>query len=836
MYTNFTLFSLILCLSTLAQAKMKALDDEVLSGVSGQTGFTLDLEANIRAEEFAYFDDGKGLALQGLHLSSAVDSSQNAEFRFKADILNDGSMLFEYKSGNVARLEVADIRFVDTPGATKLATDASIGGLYFDFDIDGTLAIQNRGNSGTGVNNAAGGVYDINFSIADGRLGYRTNGNELFLDGLSLDVSSNNTILGVTPDGQLNLSLPSFLAELKVDALRFSNNPLNHGVSNDVDTGIALPSYGSLWANIVLNSDLLLRAGGAQGLEGFTINSTTAINRLDLAWGDDTDWVATGSWLGALDITGTVDLVNLTVDVLDDPDSGVTPAKDYGVGLALAFERLTANFHVKDFVLGETKSNIDAYVLNNLTPIKSIGSLDINLQFEDGSYNSVARTNQVYLQAGGNADAGNQGLRLDTELSLVSPENQSNLVYTDDGQSIMLSSLKGFADGDLTLDITSDGDINGTTFYDGLRVGFEDMAFGYSVEGYRVAKNTGDNKDLKSAELQAAQAIPGIGFSPSVEGVLNGHITLGAGGRIGSEGVTVNSDLEISDGSMAQFIQADGTGKGLWLSGLNYDVHLRDMMLDVTEDGLQIYETEKWSKLDVTDFRVGDKVSGASFGRLVLEHYELGTERSISAGGAGEVCIGGVGADSATCTADNGRWEDRGSQGLTVKAKRHFQNSIEAENKRNRFTWETGRVGEGTATPTNGTGMQLVFDNFTTNDGDGLTDDFGIQTEYNIDVARTVVLKKSDGADSNGVVGNKGWEKIMLADGSYEYKDPSTLTAADIANRPVGLALRTNTQFKELDFGSVNLIHQTGGAETLLYGLKLQNFNITTDITSTPLD
>jgi hypothetical protein len=75
-----------------------------------------------------------------------------------------------------------------------------------------------------------------------------------------------------------------------------------------------------------------------------------------------------------------------------------------------------------------------------------------------------------------------------------------------------------------------------------------------------------------------------------------------------------------------------------------------------------------------------------------------------------------------------------------------------------------------------------------------------------------------------------------LAGGSYEYKSPASVTVTDIMNRPVGIAFRKNTQFKELDIERVNLSHPTGGESTLLYGLKLQNFNITTDITATPMD
>jgi hypothetical protein len=828
-----------LTLSSLSRAEMKSLDDESLSEVSGQSGITADLATKFSIGELAYFDDGNGIALQGVKMSSAADPAQLAEYRLELDILNNGDLSLSFSSQNVARFEIEEIRFVDNAGQTPAANDPSIGGIFIDYEIEGTLLSYNQGNGPLGVNNVSGGLYDIDFVIQNGRFGYRTNGNEFLLDGMELDVNSLGTVFGVTPGGELNLSMPNLLAELKVDAIRYSNNPNNHGVTNDVDTGSPLDSFGSLWVNMDVNSDLLIRAGGADGAQGMTINSTTLINRMDVAWGDDTDWASSGYWVGALGISGSTDLVNLTVDVLDDEDSG---ASDYGKGLALAFERLAIDLHVQDFVLGETKANIDSYISGASSSIKSVGSFDIGLTFEDAIYNGVSRTNKVLVQAGGNVNAGYQGLRLDTQLSLASPNNESNFVYTDDGNSLMLSKLEGFVDGDITVDITSAGDLNGETFYDGLRVGFEDVAFGYQIEGVRVAKSTGDKEDLKSAELRSAQTIEGLSAlsglfgAPSLEGDLNGHITLGAGGREGVEGVTVNSDIAVTDGVMATYLEADGTGNGIWLSGLNYDVHLRDMMLDVTNEGLKIYETESWSKLDVTDFRIGDKVAGASFGGLVLESYEQGSETLISAGGAGAVCIGGVGGDATSCESDNGRWEDRGDQGITIFSKRHLKTAVESENKRNRFTWHTNRTKDGAGVPDKSTGLRLIFDNYTTNDGNGLTDDFGIQSTYNMDIAHAPVIKKSTGLDSNNVYGEAGWEKVMLADGSYEYRDPATMTDADRANRPVGIAVRTNTQFKELDFDRVNLGHHTGGESTLLYGLKLQNFNVTTDITATPLD
>lgn len=830
------------CSLTSVRAEMQALEDDFLSSVSGQSGITLDLEADVGVAEIAYFEDGEGIALQGVRFGAADASQTYAEFRLGLDILSDGALAFSVNSKNTARFEFEELRFVDAIGVAPLADAPSIGGVFFDFNLDGTATVRNTGNGVVSATGALGGVFDIDMLVSNGRLGYRTNGNEFFLDGMTIDIDSPGTVLGATPGGELILELPAFLAELSVDAIRYSNNPANHGVTTDSSSGAELPSYGSLWARVDMNSVWRVLAGGRDNSEGLTINSETTINRLDVAYGDDTDFAASGYWAGLLGVSGQVDITNLTVDVVDDPDAGVEPSKDYGLGLALQFDRIAANLLVEDVVLGETKADIDAY-LSGSGAINSLGGLGVNLVLADAVFRGQSYTNRVVLQSGGNLDAGYQGLRLDTQLALYSDNNESNFIFYDDGNALMFSRLEGFVDGDLTLDVTAAGNLNGVDFYDGLRLGFEDLDLGYQIEGFRVAEDSGDQDAIKSAQLQSAQSLPGsyggsfgLFGAPSLVGTLNGHITMGPGGNVGAEGVTINADLSLTQGEMARYIEADGSGKGLWLSGLDYDIHLRDMMLDVTDEGLRIYETESWTMMDVTDFRIGDRQTGASFGRLALETYEQGSVTTLSAGGAGQVCVGGAGVDQSSCESDGGRWDDRGSEGITLSTQRFFAQSIEAEGKRNRFTWETGRTGEGTAAVVNGSGMQLVFDNFSTNDGDGLNDTYGLRTDYQIDVSKAYVVKKEDGADSNGVVGDKGSIKVMNSDGSYQYVNPSDLTAQNLADLPVGIATRTRTHFKELDFGSVDLVHPVGGESTLLYGLKIQNLDMTTDITTTVLD
>lgn len=844
---------LVLAGSSSVVAEMQALEDDFLSDVSGQSGITLDLYTDTRVGEFAYFDDGAGIALQGLRIGGVEKPNDYLHLRLFVDVLADGTLSLDYTTnsltldsdGNVApfsnqaRVEVEEIRFITTPGETIGASPLSgpsIGGLYLDFELDGTALF---GGNGNGVSQAI----DIAFELSNGRLGYRTNGNEFFLDNFTFDYSAPGASLGYNfATGKLEYNAPVVDAELKVDAVRLSTNPNNHGVTNDVDSGAELPSYGSFWSKLSLSQAVQLGGGGRDGAQGFSIDAQNTISSWDLAWGDDTNWSDVGYWFGALGGQGTIALSNLTVDVIgQDPDAATDPTRDYGGGLALGFDTLQAALFFDAIVLGETKDNIDAYKLNASAPIKSLGGLGVNLVLADGIYNGVARSNRVLLQAGGNVDAGYQGLRIDTELSLVSDSTESDLRYVDDGFAFMYSGIEAFVDGDITVDVTAAGTLGATQFYDGLRIGFEDVDFGYRTAGFRFGRTGGDGSELSSQQASASYAVPGlsgslfgVGLYPELEGRLNGQITLGPGGRYGSEGITVNADIELRDGLMATYKEANG--KGVWLAGLDMDKHLRGMLLDVTEEGLRIYETESWSRMDVTDFRIGDRSAGASFGRMLLETYELGSERTVAVGGAGQVCVGGSGADSASCSADGGRWSDRGSEGLTISSVRYFKNSVEAEGKRNRFTWEIGRDGEGTVAVVNDTGIKLVFDNFTTNDGDGIADTYGMRSEQNIDIASAYVVKKSTGADSNGVSGNKGDIKVDNGDGTYRYVNPSDMTAADWDSLPAGLALRTRTQFKELDFGSVDLVHAAGGGATLLHGLKLQNFDVQSDITMTPLD
>jgi len=244
--------------------------------------------------------------------------------------------------------------------------------------------------------------------------------------------------------------------------------------------------------------------------------------------------------------------------------------------------------------------------------------------------------------------------------------------------------------------------------------------------------------------------------------------------------------------------------------------------------------------MDVGNLRVGDKAAGSSFGRFVVQKYETGSSMTIVPGGAGNVCAGGSGDSESACAASGGIWEARGEEGITIQLKQILAREV-SEARKNAFTWETNRQVDSSGKPINNTGSRLVLDDIHTSDGgdfdgDGVDDNtFGIRTDLSVDVYQTKVVKKTDGADALGVVGARGDEKIMDPAAGAGYRYVSSPTAADLDNRPLGFAVRARSQFKELSINNIDLVHPTGGPQTAVYGVKMQNFNIEANLTATPI-
>lgn len=774
-----------------AHAGMERLDDTELSQVQAQSGITLEMELNLAADRLSYYDDGQGVHLEGLRVGSASAQDQGAFHRIKVDVGADAALNLEYLVED-RRIEFSDIRLAGAPGV-------GIGGFFFDHSLAGTLSLRQDG--GVGGN---GYTFDSAYTMTGGRLGYRTNGNTVFLDDITMDVEA----LGVTLDligSTLEINSPRVTGNWRIGAIRYSNDPTSYGRSTDPLTGQALPSYGGLQGHYELTSITGITAGGRSG-EGLRLDNETTIHTASFIYFDD------GNALALRDITGDYRIQDLRVDV--DRDWSNRPA------VALTLEKLEGNFNIGAIEVGGGGD--------------SFGSVNLSFLLEDQVFNGRAYTNAIYLQGGGHPDAGPQGLRLATEWSL----RLADLSYTEDGNRVIFSGLQSWGRGDVTVNVTRDEVRNGTRFYDGLRIGFDGLEAGYRINGLRVGSD--------DAPLQGGtELLLALGFYPAYEFELDGHVTLGAGGASG-EGLTVNSDIQIRNGKAAVMAAAydEGAGdipqKGLWLTELSYDGHIRDMTLDVTEQGLAFETAEAWSTMDIGNVRVGSKESGASFGRLNIQKYEVGSTTLLKPGGAGDVCVGGAGSTAASCGASGGQWEARGNEGVTIGMKKILARADDS-GKRNALLWESNRAVDGQGRPVNDTGMRLLVNDIYTSDGgdfngDGIDDNtYGIRTDLSVDVYQTRVTKKADGPDSQGVVGNRGDEKIMIPSTPGGYRYVSEPGPNDIANRPLGFAVKAETRFKELSINNIDLIHPTGGRQTVVYGAKLQNVDIRANLTATPI-
>ncbi|GBO86041.1 DUF6160 family protein [Marinobacter salsuginis] len=772
-------------------ADMKSLDDTALANISGQSGLTMELDLALTADRLSYYDDDKGIHLEGFRVGSAIDSAGQAFHLVRIDIEDDASLNLDYLVED-RRVEFGDIRLAGAPGV-------SMGGVFFDHTLEGYLNISQGGSVG-----GAGYTFDSAYTMTGGRLGYRTNGNEVFLDDITMNVEALGVTLDVVGD-TLALDAPRIVGNWEVGAIRYSNNPLNHGVSVDSGSGQLLPSFGSLSGSYDLSSSTGITAGGRSG-EGLRIDNETVIHLATFLYMDD------GKALALRDITGSYRINDLRLDVTTDWRN--RPA------LALTLGSLDGQFNIGAIEVGGSG--------------RSIGEVNVSFLLEDQVFNGRNYSNAVYLQGGGHPDAGPQGLRLATEWSL----RLADFSYTEDGNRVIFSGLQSWGQGDVTVNVTRNEMINGTQFFDGLRIGFENVRAGYRINGLRVGS--------EDAPLQGGtELLLALGFYPAYEFELDGHMTLGAGGASG-EGITINSDVRIRDGKAAiiavPYDQGNGEvpQKGLWITELDYDSHVRGMTVDVTQEGLAIVKGEAWSTMDIGNLRIGDKESGRSFGRFVVQKHETGSSMTIMPGGAGDVCAGGVGDSPSSCASSGGVWEARGEEGLTVRLKQVFAKAA-GEDRKNALTWETNRETNGVGEAVNGTGTRLVLNDIHTSDGgdfdgDGVEDNsFGLRTDLSVDVYQTRVVKKTDGPDALGVVGNRADEKIMDGASASGYRYVANPTLQEAENRPLGFAVKARSQFKELSINNIDLVHPVGGAQTAVYGVKMQNFDIKANLTATPI-
>ncbi|MDT4801740.1 hypothetical protein FQZ97_344510 [compost metagenome] len=763
-------------LASQAQA-MEALDDSAMASVSGQGGISLETSSQgWSAGSVSYSEDGRSLNLRDVSNRAASGGASTSSSTLD---VQDGQLQIEH----AASPQVLAVSNIEMDGSSK-----SFGAFRAFYTLGASLHLKGGGASGvSGIS-----IDDSRLSLTDVTFYYRDNGFDLIVKGLSFDTYLDNAYLDIVNGGsgqevKLNLGDARFIGTVGGIGLDLAHgdptgSPVTPNAPDLRDAG-ASRSFGRLSMDLRLGGSLSIASGGASG-DGIRI-------RPDLNIGSSLFQYQDEGILRAENFSGTLrSLGGLTLDL----------AQDVGGSYAqVAFQDLKLNATLGGLIIGNPTN-------------QKLGSLAIDLNFIDEG----ARQNWLKLRPGGDPNSGAKGLTADVSWNMAN----SSVSLTDNGNSMWFSGLRTHGTGQLTVDLTkgcaagasagcyagtqSDmgkGSYNG--HFDGLRLGLANIKGGYSFDGLRVGSPT--------APLQGGtELLVLMEIFPAYDFTLNGQITLLPGGKVG-DGLRYNADFFFTDARAA--ITVDENGKGLWLAGTHYDIHFRDGSVDVSNNGVELSKGTYWSRLDVADLRWGDRNTGTSLGRLVLKRFEQGSTLALSSGGAGALCVGGSGANAGACSASGGRWEDRGNEGVSVKLKNVFvrdtavessSNGVATDEKRNQIVWETNRVN---GAP--GSGSQLVVDNFYTSDGnpsDPNANTYGFNADLNLDVAPTKVCNKSG---SN---------------------------CAPVTPDPLGFAVNGRIHFKEVNVERLQHVHPTGGAVTSMHGIKVQNADISANLTATPIN
>lgn len=766
--------------SPLAQA-MQALDDEGLSDVNGQAGITMEhITSGWTAGGVSYNSDGNTLTAKGVSLKPQSGTGTD---RTTLDVV--GQQLQVEHTAAPRELNVANIEFA---GSSK-----SFGAMRAFFTLGASLRLKGLGASGV-----SGIALDgTRLSISDATFYYRDNGLDLIVKGVSFDTYLNNAYLDIVSGGsgsavQLNLGTSRFVGSIggiSADLAHTELSPVTPGTP-DTRHPDAQRSFGRIDMDLRLGGSLSIAGGGASG-QGLTVRPDISFTNSLFQYQDE-------GVLRAENFSGTLrSLSGITLDLEQDANGGYAK---------LAFADLNLNSTLGGLVMGNPSN-------------QKLGSLAVDLNFvNDGS-----RQNWLKLRPGGDPSSGLKGLTADVSWNMAN----SSLSVTDNGNSMWFSGLKTYGTGQLTFDVTkgcSDGFATGcyagnvntnpaASNYDGhfngLRLGIKNVTGSYSFDGLRVGN--------ASAPLQGGtELLVLMEIFPAYDFNMNGQLTIMPGGTSG-DGLRYNADFIVTNGKAA--ITVDENGKGLWLTGTSYDMHFRDGSLDITNNGVELKKGTYWSKLDVSDVRWGNKDTGTSLGRIVLKRYEQGSTLALSSGGSGALCVGASGASSSACTANGGRWEDRGNEGVSVKLKAILakdgsiegtSNGVVTDEKRNQLIIETDRALDGNGNPINGTGSQIVVDNIYTSDGNPLdtnANTYGVNADLSLDVAPTKVKIKSGP--------NAG---------------------SQVTPDPLGFAVNGRVHFKEINIDRLQNVHPTGGAVTAMYGIKLQNADVRANLTATPIN
>lgn len=767
-----------LCLGiSLANAELIGMDEDFLESVSGQTGLTVEMHKQIKVGDIRYSDkdgaSGEVLDFKDIVIGHPDDvNNKQAVSIHTIDVDGDDGLVIvsQYQA---TRLQIGSISVGNHRGSAldAYATRQSFGQIQYDWTGTNVLSINGKSAGDSGF------IISSDTNITDSDFRWTTNGNTLQVN----DMVYNSTITDMTLDVEddtvkayLALRMPTMSYDYNIGSICFS----------DVDcvAGNSLGNFAQ--SRAYKNSSIFIYGGGREGT-GITMNMHFEFDDSVNASGDGN--VTTYTDEATVKIakqSGVVDVTGFTFDI--------------GTGEAILGDHIAMQW---DSVVGSFKSGLVEIAGN------SAGAFEVRYDFSDGTHDSVDYKNQLKL-APGVAFAGEDFL---TDTALVNAGfdtlmkdfyaydnvanvrhgitlyNQWNMsadfIYTDDIHTVMADNFYAYGDGYSTLDIRDgsssvDPSNAGSDF---LAVGIRNYQVNYGLDGLRV----GD----ESAQLQNGHEM--LGFYSDARFTLNGAMEVRGGGANGS-GINIDADMLITDGN---FTLTKSNGVGIHLDDVTYEFHMRDMTMDVDNDGIKLVLGELWSEFAANDIRFGGRTTGQSLGRIAMTQYQQGSEIVISGGGAKlNRCMGASGIDASACAANGGTWIDTigadGDEGLTVKNKQILLQENIAENKSNSVTYETNRVA-GAA----GTGQAIKLNNIYTSDGyDDSTNTFGIEHTVTVDVASAGTAQSAE------------------------------------------LFITNNVRFKELNIDSVQLQHgPSSTSSNMLQGIKMQNVDFTSQLSVSPI-
>ncbi len=766
------LFTLFYSVSGFA---LESLSDSSLSNVQGQAGLTIEQSQLLNIGNLSYTDDSNTLNVEGFRISSQTDPNGVASRTYTLDVLADGSLKVKTEI-QPTQLHIDGIRINNSA--------ASFGDLTLnyeaitDFSIKGMSTGGLEGSFTTGISNAEMIWQTNGYAMSFDNIGYNAS-----IDNFTLEYDVTDNTKGFLRTG-LALGMDNF-------AFAFSTGALSLG-------GVSL---GELAGNLALSANAQIFAGGRSGSEGLTLHSQVNIlsdvNNF-VRFTDEGNSLLMGDFSGALNLT------NLTFDVESDH-------------LAIGFDQMDGSFNAGTILIGDSLRPVGSieldFMLNDDVANSRYNRLQLYPGIRQPDFNAMPAEIKPYAQSFYTGlGASSEGLSMATQWNLANAE----LSYIDDGRRVVISGIESYGSANTTIDVRDKK----------IAIGVSDLIGSYSIDGLRVGS--------KTAPIQGgAELLLSLEVFQAMDFDIDGFTEITAGGDSGG-GIRIDGDYYFNNANIG--LSIDENGEGIWATGVNYDIHVRDITFDVESDGLKVNRGEQWSTMDIANLRWGNKNTGRSLGRVKLERFEQNSSLAVLPGGAGQVCVGANGSSESACGTAGGRWEDRGNQGMTValtaKLADVSKGSGDSIGARNRLTWENNRSVSG-GEPVNGTGTQIIFDNYSTNDGLGTSDDndYGLQANLNIDVYETKVLKKSTDA-----LGNLGDELIYDDAGRTSFTYVASPSAAQKELRPLGFAVQGNVSFKELNIGAVQLKHpDITTPETVFYGVVMQNLNLTTNLTATPI-